>query len=289
MRKALWIWLVWGMVCGSSYGVPSGQRSFPVASGVPGGLLQVSVRVELGGDVPDAIILAENWPEGCRVVSGVWEGVEFTPVQAGREWRWLWGYGSGNPGVSSGVLRYEVELPAGESPEVVAAQVFGTLCTCEGETLVAGDDTLLVDEDGESTMECVLTLHPGWNLLSLPMDPDEYSRAQLSEVQSLCLVPSGLPSHYQICPLAELSGGEVFWLYSEEAQSRALLLTGGTPDSSVAVSGGGWSSGWNLVGVVGESALPAPPSGKPVWHWEDGCYREWHGALLPGVGYWVFH
>ena len=132
MRVLVYALLIWGSLAGVSYGVPVGRRSFPVASGVPGGMLQVSVAVELGGESPDALILTENWPEGCRIVSGVWEGVEFRPVQVGQEWRWLWGYGQGNPGVSSGVLRYAVELPTTETAEMIAAQVFGTLCTYEG-------------------------------------------------------------------------------------------------------------------------------------------------------------
>ncbi|OGV62860.1 MAG: hypothetical protein A3K19_26130 [Lentisphaerae bacterium RIFOXYB12_FULL_65_16] len=143
-----------------------------------------------------------------------------------------------------------------------------------------------------------LTLHQGWNLISLPLAPD------LTDPSGLLQDPqTGLPCflepvwHWDAAAqrfvltsaMAEKVG---YWVYCPSDPSGPLNLDGfdsDTPDQPLV-------AGWNLVGPTGAGApcaLPRQDDGTPfpygwIWHWKGKAYVPPPGDVFnAGAAYWV--
>jgi hypothetical protein len=152
-----------------------------------------------------------------------------------------------------------------------------------------------------SAVEFVLALGQGWNLISLPVEPDDPTVAAAFRATA----GRGMEARGEFADGTRggLFSGEVwawdgasgtytavsevhaltgYWVHSTEA---SVIVVRGMPPVSTELS---LSPGWNLVGPPGEVALPAAPSiVSPIWFW-NGTRYESAGHLYPGWGYWLF-
>lgn len=175
--------------------------------------------------------------------------------------------------------------------------------------------------------EVAIPILPGWNMVSLPVQPADPaiapvlagSSASLTSVWkwengvwAVCL--PGMPdkgtayaSGKGFVPLTDLNSGEGFWLNASSAGQ--LVAKGQSPGSTVLSIG----SGWSLAGLKSGAALTVDQlfSGvkqkiTSVWVWKDSAwavalpgnpddgvaYAQGKGfshltEIQPGVGFWV--
>jgi hypothetical protein len=126
-----------------------------------------------------------------------------------------------------------------------------------------------------------LAFEPGWNLVSLPIEP---TAPTVASVLGGCV---GEPSvcawqGQDYATVAEMHACVAYWVYSAETN---VLLVPGLPAGQSHLT---LVRGWNLCGVEYPQAVPADERiiGVP-WLWHPGRSR-YSGAteLVPGVGYW---
>jgi hypothetical protein len=138
--------------------------------------------------------------------------------------------------------------------------------------------------------EFQIDLWQGWNLASLPIEPDDPSLdAVLGDLD--CWGPVWLwdpvlnSGNGSYADATEIHAKVGYWIYANCATT--LVVVGSSPENT----GVSLVAGWNLVGVQEQMALPDTASlATPFWYWVEALHYE--GAyvgdtLLPGYGYWV--
>jgi hypothetical protein len=153
-----------------------------------------------------------------------------------------------------------------------------------------------------------LQLAPGWNLISLPLEPiDPHTAALAMSATGDAASPS---RHATDAGPRDAAGGTVvvwaweaaayvataelhvhrgYWVHRDPAGGRCALMIPGAPPTG---GGPAWKPGWNLVGPVAGVALPLPGGIRgPIWWWDATAARYRPLALgeelVPGRGYWV--
>jgi hypothetical protein len=133
-----------------------------------------------------------------------------------------------------------------------------------------------------------LTLHLGWNFISLPLTPPDVTVDRvLSPVSSKTTIVWGYDSEAKIWKkwtpgggaantLLTMEPGKGYWIFMSQAVSLDISSWGALVSPSTVLN-----QGWNLVGYAGvDGRSPAlslaPFSGmwSIVWTWENG---QWHG------------
>ena len=147
--------------------------------------------------------------------------------------------------------------------------------------------------------EFTLRLDPGWNLVSLPILPEDPSPAAVfgdARLGAVWEYDAGRGSYVEA---RSILPGRGYWIYAaaepdREGDDPPPLVVTGTHVREVTVPLG---AGWNLLGPISYepyAALPAPirfDSGErneagPVWIWRDLRYRA-VDSLACGSGAWV--
>ncbi|RLC16296.1 MAG: hypothetical protein DRI57_11460 [Deltaproteobacteria bacterium] len=162
------------------------------------------------------------------------------------------------------------------------------------------------DDDAAASLTALIQLHPGWNLISLPVSP-------LSDAVSQVLAPiSGAyasvwsyrkgiwkmytPEAPGISDLTSLEAGWGYWINMNRSES--LTISGTAPSDLVE-----FESGWNLIGYNSLNTQDTRQvfssiSGKyvSVWAFMDGTWKVYDSEnpglsdlteIKPGYGYWV--
>jgi hypothetical protein len=137
-----------------------------------------------------------------------------------------------------------------------------------------------------------LGLEAGWNLISLPIEPNSPNLAVvLSDGETLRDGFRGTIHSGDVCTWAgqqyvdvtELHACIGYWIYVAEAQ---VLLVDGMPVGQTRVD---LARGWNQCGVEAECEAPADAriNGTP-WVWNPLLLRyEPADVLRPGLGFWI--
>lgn len=266
----------------------------------PGSLVKVTLLVEYGdGASPIPWILQEAFPSGGSVATATWNGEYYPPVLRDGKACWLFGY----PGESwipeAGTLVYYLQtpsvLPEGESTQKWRLQ--GEFCTWSENGIVSGDRVFLLDPDAPASRYSAhqVTLHPGWNLLSIPqsLQADEAERLSAERTVYLWRKPaSGAKStpHDGIYCQGEIPAtpGEPFWIHQPGNASVDLTLkTFDDAPATLVTSAKSLDSGWNLVGVSGSRDCTLEETAE-VWRWKDGVFTlAPDNTLAPGEAAWL--
>lgn len=158
----------------------------------------------------------------------------------------------------------------------------------DGDSDGVGDacDTAVVD----------LPFLPGWNLVSVPLEPEDPSVEAVFGAVADGNVWEWQNGQYK--GAAEVHAKTGYWVFSGYAEKTIVPVTGvPVQDTSRSLS-----QGWNLVGPVAEHRLTAPDAViLPVWGWNGHAYfvpggnpdgggreRESSPKLVPGYAYWVY-
>lgn len=156
-------------------------------------------------------------------------------------------------------------------------------------------------QEGTSPVQpdVLVTLQPGWNLISLPVQPaDSSAAAVLSSANQ-----RGAPKHAPATPvyagpvwgeaappyqhLVKVSGLEAFQAYWVFAPTATELVVAGALPATTAIT---TREGWNLIGPLAtvNRADCAPTVVGPFWSWDAATRQYVPGlSMLPGRGYWV--
>lgn len=135
--------------------------------------------------------------------------------------------------------------------------------------------------------EYVLRLQPGWNLVSLPVQP---LMAPLPAASTPATDAELSPWNYDrrgglYRPVSLLEPLAGYWLFSVSARHWRVPATL-TENTTVSLP-----PGWSLVGPATPMLLaPAESVLAPCWSW-DATRRQYHdadGLLQPGHGYWLY-
>jgi hypothetical protein len=135
-----------------------------------------------------------------------------------------------------------------------------------------------------------LELQPGWNLISIPVQPTDNTVATLFRGRQAgrvwsCRLGPGVTPRYEV--VTELDAKTGVWLYWSGKGREAIDLRG-RPLRDALVH---LDPGWNLVGPIGPCDIPDNASlAKPVWRWDPAAnaYVGAGGKMLPGYAYWCF-
>jgi hypothetical protein len=124
---------------------------------------------------------------------------------------------------------------------------------------------------------------PGWNLVSLPLEPDQASPSSIFEgEQQVMYEYVNLPLHPRFVRPRAMQAKRGYWAYFE--WPAAIGVTGARP----ANPNPRLRPGWNLVGYLDAAVLP--PGTQAFW-WDQQAQQlvPYDGRpTTPGRGYWVW-
>lgn len=152
-----------------------------------------------------------------------------------------------------------------------------------------------------------IPLNAGWNLISLPVEPEDTEISQvLGEVErcveSVWGYDSGawkvyLPQNTSFSDLETLTTGNGYWVKMNEA-GKAIDIQGHVSDTVLDLS-----PGWNLVGFsvfqsapVAEILADIEGDATSIWAYENGAWKVFDSRypslsdlqeVEPGMGYWI--
>ena len=147
-------------------------------------------------------------------------------------------------------------------------------------------------------LEFELTLNPGWNLISVPIEPVSSTPGDMLEGIQTGPVWEWNGQAYR--PADDIVPGRGYWVFVELPENR----DGADDPVAVAVQGNAvrgvtrdLDAGWQLVGPITYppyASLPLPPSTVPddsllgaCWGWGPYGYALSHD-LAPGTGAWAY-
>ena len=188
--------------------------------------------------------------------------------------------------VSKGCYDLTVDIP-GFIPETKAGQRIGSADQRQIKFFLFPEEC---DEGG-------ITLHPGWNLVSIPTMPENTRLGKffMEFIEELIWKDGGqrfVSQNRQ--DRAETGVG--YWVRTN--QQVCIPFQGASSLSSTPVL----TKGWNLIGVLGIDSLSAvdiPQHLGLIWCWDSPSQSfltidseqlpdEQRGHLIPGKGYWVY-
>ena len=251
---------------------------------------QCRVRIDFEGEFPRAFLLVETLASDAGVQDAVWNGRpfpanrEFTPEEPPRptgHWRWLFGYGEGNPPCESGRLEYTLVFPASYSFKA-RATIEGKLLTSENECLFVAGETSLYETVGIRTVvgcEGTLTLAHGWNLVAVPCPlSDEWLSA--ASVEAWYGLDAAAGAYLQLAPAEVGEGGrQPVWAYRAADSPLALPLSWG---EACGMSDGrrAMPRGW-MLRTASETIVEGR---RERWHWQGSHYRP--GEAQGTAAFW---
>jgi hypothetical protein len=131
----------------------------------------------------------------------------------------------------------------------------------------------------------VLDLQPGWNLISLSVQPEDASVDSVFSPNGQKLIAGPVwkfvDGAYAVATQVETKVG--YWVFNPSGEVRSIPVAGPRAMGDLELS-----EGWNLVGPAGEgsTAKPTDPAVIAVWGYENGIYTD-ADYLEEGDGYWM--
>ncbi len=279
--------------------LPSVRCELEASSFRPGSLVKVTLLVEYeDGGTPIPWILQEAFPSDGSITTAAWNGKYYAPILRDGKACWIFGYPGESWTPEAGTLVYYLQtpstLPEGETTQNWRLQ--GEYCTWSDSGTVSGDRVFLLDPDAPASQFSAhqVTLHPGWNLLSLPqtLQTDEAERLTDERTVYLWRKPASGKStpHDSLYCQGEIpeTPGEPFWIHHPGNDSVELTLKtlDGAP-STLVTPAKSLDAGWNLVGVSGSQDCTLDDNAE-VWRWKDGVFTlAPENTLAPGEAAWL--
>ncbi len=142
----------------------------------------------------------------------------------------------------------------------------------------------------------MLRLHKGWNLISVPLFPDDKADSLFNAFQVGKLWRFMNNQYNQSVNLSPKNG---YWLYSMTDTDMNGIAVNGSESLTVQISEAELHTGWNLIGPVTAPSfdnnaiinftaiLPVDSFLEPIWEW-DGNKFVVAAHFKLGRGYWVF-
>jgi hypothetical protein len=171
-------------------------------------------------------------------------------------------------------------------------------------TFVIESDPVSIEVTGMSS-SFTYTLHTGWNLVSLPIIPDDnnitsiFSKEQQQNIDVIWDYNGGNWKYWTTEPgypntlskLVTLEGYEIYCYNPMTVQINGTSGPQVIPFSQL-------SQGWNLVGVPTNCSISDVYSPVDVvWKMENGNWYYWtteagytnqYEIMTPGLGYWIY-
>lgn len=232
-------------------------------------------------------ILAEQIPAGWEMVCSYWND---SPKESDIEFdglvKWLFGF---ETPLEDGALCYRLE-PRLETLEDSVLAFWGEVTGWQCSYGIGGDEKAYVTLYGPGMPgELRLELRHGWNLVGLPIVPDDESLKKMMEYVSV--VYEAMPDEYGLLALKnknlepEAFAKSVFWCYAVR-NSRNLVLYGVVsdlqrkPDETI--------HGWQVVAAqpLLDDLLQRVAEAK-AFEYQNRSLQKCEGELVSGKGYWI--
>jgi len=134
----------------------------------------------------------------------------------------------------------------------------------------------------------ILDLQPGWNLVSLPFQPDEYSSRRLLRKQLFSLdAASAIYTRAQ-----GIQTGAAYWYFRRQDESNCFDVF--PQSSSRSLFDVVLNPDWNMVGPPEGGVTIAAGEATAVWEYVNGRYIRVQAnadgsiTLTPGIGYMIY-
>ena len=133
----------------------------------------------------------------------------------------------------------------------------------------------------------MLTLHPGWNLISMPMSLATRGSIADAFADASVVGPAWEWTAEGFRRATDLAAERPYWLYSRSGTATLLHFHGERAEQTAQLG-----DGWNLFSVVAESMPPRGPDVLgPAWRWDAAAKHyvalEPGQKLKPGEAYWI--
>ncbi len=243
---------------------------------------QCRVRIDFKGTqggFPRVCLLVETFASDAVVRDAVWNGRAFppnrelTPEKTPRptgHWRWLFGYGEGNPPCEAGRLEYTLVFPASYSVKS-RATIEGKVLTSDNEHFFVEGEAELYDVKGIKSVvgrEGTLALAHGWNLVAVPCPLDEAALAAAS-VTAWYGLDAAAGAYLRLDSTEVGSAGQqAVWAYRAAGGTFTLPLSWGMARAEPN-DGRPMPRGW-LLTTASESIVEGR---RERWHWQGSHYR----------------
>ena len=174
------------------------------------------------------------------------------------------------------------EVDAGGKP--VAGGRFVDMAAASQLTVEAGTTSFFAITFADE-LRVELALYPGWNLISIPVDPVDADIGRVFSGPKRGTVHSGAVWGWRdgrYAQARQISTGHGYWVY---APAEATVVVAGYPPPAARAD---LNAGWNLLGVA--SPLTLTGRDKSVAWWWDAQTSSYRKAdtLMPGLGYWLY-
>jgi len=132
-----------------------------------------------------------------------------------------------------------------------------------------------------------LHLNPGWNMISLPVTPDDSSVSSVFEgLTTLSDRPVVTWKDKMFTEAEELEPGVGYWVFSSENVDFEII---GMPVDEPVLT---LNPGWNMIGTAGNdnlelTSIPNQDSSRPAVTWKNKMFTT-VTSLEPGSGAWIF-
>ena len=243
---------------------------------------QCRVRIDFtdtGGGFPRVFLLVETLASDAVVREALWNGKAFppnrelTPEKTPRptgHWRWLFGYGEGNPPCEAGRLEYTLVFPASYSVKS-RATIEGKVLTSDNERFFVEGETELYDVKGIKAVvghEGTLALTQGWNLVAVPCPLDEATLATAS-VTAWFGLDAAAGAYLQLdSTKVGTDGQQAVWAYRTAGGTFTLPLSWGMANGEQN-DRRPMPQGW-VLSTASESVVEGR---RERWHWQGSHYR----------------
>ena len=170
-------------------------------------------------------------------------------------------------------------------PQIVL-RIFGTQELEPGCVLGEGNHSLLVVAEVLEKISFTLQLKAGWNMVSLPLIPDNSSVYEIFKDLPLNIRPVVTWQSPIFVPVDKIEPKRGYWVFTPEDINITIL---GTPINDTRIS---LKAGWNMVGTVGLqnlnlSLIPNQVPQRPAVTWESPIFVP-VTEIKPGKSVWVF-
>ncbi|MBW9220023.1 S8 family serine peptidase [Methanothermococcus sp. SCGC AD-155-N22] len=198
-----------------------------------------------------------------------------------------WGLSVGVPSGTTTTLNWSKN----PHPQVVLHIFNGTQELEPGCVLGEGGHSLLVVAEVLEKVSFTLELERGWNMVSLPLTPDNSSVYEIfKNITTLNNRPvvTWDPDTYTFVPVDNIEPKRGYWVFTP---SNINITVYGTPINDTRIN---LKAGWNMIGTVGLqnlnlSLIPNQVPQRPPVTWNGSGYIfEPVTEIEPGKAAWVF-
>lgn len=291
IKNAFWIMVAMTWIAFAT--VPTVTRHFSSTRVGPG----KAIRVTLDVAAPDALesspkvwLLTESWPPGWTIQEANWNNQPYPPITLASQSVCGWLFGDSDvPPVSDGTLTYILLAPTELATSATMNTASGAVFSYNASHYINGMGTLYPDEYAQ-IQNFAVTIPPGWSLMALPFELDDFSRETLEGISDAVVEFDGRAFSFVQTRLPSI--GMPFWLHNpmdEEIVGEFAAVVLEEIPTPLRAAGPVRHQQWNLFGVCGDDPVRLA-NGVVAWRWRGKGYErcEENAILQPGEAVWLF-